>query len=481
MGYLFELFTSCHARIPSGLALDTGVGTRTYDELMGDTFVWANWLKRKGVAPGTRVGLASTCGSHLYAATLALSRIDCVIVPFAADTLGEIDRLRELGVRTVLTVDADEPQMTRLDSVPPQSWSPAAYIISTSGSTSSPKNVPITDENLRSLGTYVQTASCLSEHDRMVQSYAPTFDAFFEVLLLAWTSGLCLVLPRLREHLLVARFVNERNITVWNSVPSQLRIARRLGHLAENSMPGVRVCVLGGEALPADLVGAWRAAAPNSAVINLYGPTETTICVAKHVIAPGEELQLVNGLVPIGHVFPHLESRLVPLEDSDDIFELCLRGPQRLVSYEQAADNVGRFYGDAPHSAAVREVGSPDARSWYRTGDLVSLSEVGLVYRGRLNKEIKVLGRRIDLAEVEAALLADGRVRAAHADVVADSVVAVVEGDAGDGTPINLSSLRDYARPTRITWMHALPLLPNGKTNTKALHKAMHAARSIES
>ncbi|MFI5496830.1 AMP-binding protein [Actinoplanes sp. NPDC051859] len=475
MSYLYEILARCRR---ADSALDTSHGVHTYGDLLDRAAELEVVLGEHGVTPGTPVGLAPLDGLDLYASVAVLSRLGCAVVTFAAnDPVNERRRLSRLGVRHLVVAGADGRTTVEALDIPAAGGArvPAgcAYVISTSGSTASPKNVPISDDNLRSFGAYVQGLSCLSARDRMAQNYTTTFDGFFLIVVLAWSSGACVVLPRLRENLLVATFVEERGVTVWNSVPSQLRLARRLGRLGAGSMPGLRLCVLAGEPLLPDLVAELRAAAPGATVVNLYGPSEVTIGSTTYVVAPGEELRLVDGKIPIGPVFPQVESLLVPADTDEDgtpLFELCLRGPQRLVGYADPADDVGRFYAGETVADLVA-TDTPDERSWYRSGDLVTPSEFGLVYQGRRTREVKVMGRRIDLAKVEAALLRDPRVLTARALVANDQVVAVVEGEPGDGAEIAAGELRPYARPARVVWTPAMPTLPNGKTDMRAVDR----------
>ncbi|MGK7234997.1 AMP-binding protein [Streptomyces hygroscopicus] len=482
MGYLFELFASCCTKTPDAPAVDVPGRVHTYRDLMDRVEALGAVLADGGVRPGARVGVAPLRGAEMYAVVAALSRQGCAVVPFYDGKEGDDrDRLRRLGVETLVVHSGEDTVVERIDGALTGAHVPegCAYVIGTSGSTAIPKNVPISDANLRAFAEHFQSLGVSGEGDRLAQNYTTTFDGFFLMLVLAWTAGACLVLPARRENLLVDTFVRERGITVWNSVPSHLRMARRLGHLAEGSMPGVRVCVLAGEPLLPDLVTAWRTAAVNSSVVNLYGPSEVTIGSNTHTIEAGEPLRLVDGRIPIGPVFPSVESMLVPHGDDGEgveLFELCLRGRQRLTGYADPADNAGRFYAGDSDPLAPTEVTAPDEHSWYRSGDLVSRSELGLVHRGRRTREVKLLGRRVDLANVERVLGQDPRVEAAHAFVDGDVVIAAVEGKQGDGTGIDTSALRDYARPAEVVWVAAMPTLPNGKTDVLALEAGVRAS-----
>jgi acyl-coenzyme A synthetase/AMP-(fatty) acid ligase len=190
-------------------------------------------------------------------------------------------------------------------------------------------------------------------------------------------------------------FVAERRMTVWFSTPSAISLIRRMGGLAPGALPSLRWSFFAGEALRASDVEDWRAAASSSVVENLYGPTELTVTITGHRWDPATSPALcVNGLVPIGAVHPGHDHLLVtPDGEIDDTEgELCVTGPQLTTGYLDPADDTGRFL-------------ERDGRRWYRTGDRIRVRPGGeLVYLGRLDSQVQVMGWRVELAEVEHAV-----------------------------------------------------------------------------
>ncbi|MEV6414721.1 AMP-binding protein [Kribbella sp. NPDC051718] len=475
---LVELYRSAASRHGDLFAVDSAAGSVTYRELFADAGRLASELSGAGVGAGQVVGVTAPAGAGFYPLMIALRMLNCPIVPVPPGP-AEDARLVRLGAAW----RADEcgqwpaaPRLTRLDGgggtsvVPPE----VVYVIGTSGSTGRSKDVPVTEGNLAAYTRQMAALDRCRPGDRIAQNYQPYFDAFFDVVVLAAVGAATVVVPAEREGLLVSSFCRRQRITIWNSVPSQIRYAARLGMLEPGSLPDVRVGEFGGEPLTEDVVRLWRSAAPSSVIVNSYGPTELTIAVAEYVLpeAVAEQDPVGDeGGIPIGEIFPQLEWILAPAGDGRT--ELCVRGAQRFGGYLDPRDNLGRFYRGSGEMLGPVELPLRD-EDWYRTGDLVTPSPDGLRYVGRIDDEAKVRGRRIDLDEVRRQLVADRRVLAAWVTVVDDRVVAAVESDNPDGidlASLDLADLRDYARPVRVVVVRRFPLLPNGKVDNVALRK----------
>jgi non-ribosomal peptide synthetase component F len=165
--------------------------------------------------------------------------------------------------------------------------------------------------------------------------------------------------------------------------------------------PGLRLSLFCGEALPMDITRHWALAAPNSVIENLYGPTELTIsCTAYRWDNATSPDECEQGIVPIGQPFDDMQALIVDeqlreVEDGTD-GELLMRGPQLSLGYWQD---------EAKTRHAFVQVAGKNG-TFYRTGDRVRRDAVNkpLVYLGRLDNQIKVLGHRVELGEVEAAI-----------------------------------------------------------------------------
>jgi acyl-coenzyme A synthetase/AMP-(fatty) acid ligase len=241
-----------------------------------------------------------------------------------------------------------------------------------------------------------------------------------------------------------------------------------MGALAPGSMPTLRRSLFCGEALREADAADWQAAAPQSVVENLYGPTELTIACT--VDRWPNRADVGNGVVPIGLPHPGLPQVLLDPHGrvADDEGELCVGGPQMFAGYLDPADDVGRFL-------------VVDGERYYRTGDRVRrLPDSRLAYLGRLDYQVKIRGYRVELLEIEHALR--------QLDGVSDCAVTVVDRDGEatlhaafvgdravqDGLTSALAArLPEYQVPRYIWHTDALPLNPNGKVDRSALARAV--------
>jgi acyl-coenzyme A synthetase/AMP-(fatty) acid ligase len=257
----------------------------------------------------------------------------------------------------------------------------------------------------------------------------------------------------------------------------------RRNTLAPNSLPTLRWSLFCGEPLPQQSAEAWQAAAPNSVVENLYGPTELTIACFFHRWDPVRSPGLCrNGIVPIGRPYDGLASMIVgedltPVAERQ-VGELCVSGPQTTPGYWRAPDLTSQRFVTLPVSAY-------EARRFYRTGDLVARLEGGeYVFVGRADQQIKVLGHRVELGEIEAVLRSTPGVEHAVAfgwpgeGTTAEGIVAFVSGNIGDTEPLmarSRESLPPYIVPRRIHVVGEMPFNANGKVDRRVLKERLIA------
>lgn len=366
--------------------------------------------------------------------------------PHEALVLGDPDRT---GDPEVASVGPDDP----------------AYLLFTSGSTGRPKGVLVRQSNVRAFVDAVGARYEIDERDRLSQMFDLTFDLAAFDLFAAWERGACVCVPRPGEELKPSDFIRSAGLTVWFSVPSVAMLLQRFRLLRPGAFPGLRLSLFCGEALPAALAGAWAAAAPASAVENLYGPTEATIACTAHRFDGAE----VGGLVPIGR--PLGETRVLVVDESleevrsGEPGELVLAGPQVVDGYL-----------DDEAATAQAFVTHHDLGPAYRTGDRVVAEPDGtLAFLGRLDSQIKVLGHRVELEEVEATIREEAAADAIavgwpRTETGAAGIVALV---AGEFDPAALrrrlaARLPDYMVPREIRVVSELPLNANGKRDRRA-------------
>lgn len=350
-----------------------------------------------------------------------------------------------------------------------------AYIIFTSGSTGTPKGVMVSAGAFRHYLGAVNAALGMTAADRVLGVSELSFDVSAHNMFATWEAGAALHVLPTAATMNAVKFARSAGLTVWNSAPSLAAMLRQLKTLAPGSLPGLRVTAFGGEQLPAATVAVWREAAPASAIFNVYGPTEATVgCLAQQV---GEPLPVTPGrdVIAIGTPFPGSEARIAD-EEGQPLGE-GMPG-ELLIAGEQLAEG----YLDAPELTAAR-FPVIEGKRWYRTGDLALRDASGRFHcLGRIDNQVKILGHRIELDEVDAHLrhasgadlvgavawpLVDG---AAHGIVAFVGAPAINDEEVIDALKARLPA---YMMPRRVIAMQDLPLNAGGKVDRLALRRLL--------
>src|SRR5436190_17900243 len=362
-----------------------------------------------------------------------------------------------------------------------QQWSPVdvaansiAYLLFTSGSTGQPKGVMVSHVNVLHYVDYVTKRYGFTSNDRVSQTFDLTFDLSAHDMFVAWETGACVCCPTQKQSIKPGAFINDARLTIWFSVPSTAVFMRRLGELKPGLYPHLRLSLFCGEALPVDVVRDWSLAAPNSIIENIYGPTELTIgCTAYRWNNQTSLDECEHGIVPIGEPFEDMEAMIVDEElrevPAGGEGELIMTGPQLSHGYWCEEEKTRCVF--------VSLAGRNDI--YYRTGDRVRRSgpDKPLIYLGRLDNQVKVLGHRVELGEVEAVVRSLSGVDAVVAlawpnSSNADGIELFLEAEKFD-TELLMKQLKAklpyYMVPRRIRTLPRLPLNPNGKYDRKAL------------
>ncbi|HQR28752.1 MAG TPA: AMP-binding protein, partial [Nocardioides sp.] len=266
-----------------------------------------------------------------------------------------------------------------------------AWVIFTSGSTGTPKGVAVTH---RSAAAFVDAESRLflqdrplGAGDRVMAGLSVGFDASCEEMWLAWAHGACLVpAPRslVRSGMDLGPWLVANDITAVSTVPTLVML------WPMDALADVRLLILGGEACPPE-IGA-RLAGPDREVWNTYGPTEATVvsCAAR-----------LTGEPPVRIGLPLDGWDLAVVDEAGAGVE-----PGRTGELIIGGVGLARYLDpakDAEKYAPMPLLGWSRA---YRSGDLVRYDGEGLVFVGRADDQVKLGGRRIELGEVDSALLA---------------------------------------------------------------------------
>ncbi|UKD56903.1 non-ribosomal peptide synthetase [Amycolatopsis sp. FU40] len=466
-----ELVDRQAAVTPDAIALHHPGGTLTYAALKARSDELAAALAALGVRRETPVALQVPRSAEAVLLMLAVLKCGGFYVPLDP---GHPDAHRartiaDSGARLVLAGTADLD--STVDTALPEAPLPGnpAYLVYTSGSTGTPKGVAATHEAVANLVT--QPGLGIEPGDRVMQ-YAPlAFDAStFEIWgALARGATLAVAPPGALGTSDLLEFMERAEVSVaW--------LTAGLFHelvTAEKRLPaGLRLLFSGGDTVRADVVRQAAALAPETVLVNGYGPTE---CTTFATLQPGLGALAADGrsTMPIGRplagVAAHvLDDRLAPVPDGET-GQLYVSGP-----------NLARGYHARPGATAARFVAGPDGTRRYRTGDLVRRLPGGaLEFLGRADRQVKIRGFRVEPGELEAVLGEHPDVRAAAAVGVPDEAggsrllaYVVPERDEAD-----LSALRTwlaervpaYLVPSSVLRLPALPLSPNGKVDVAAL------------
>ncbi|MFJ8917451.1 amino acid adenylation domain-containing protein [Amycolatopsis sp. NPDC102389] len=476
------------SRTPDAIAVSSESGQLTYAELAGHADRIARVLAASGVTAGDTVGVCLPRDEFLPAALLAVWRAGAGYLPL--DTEQPVARLAQLageaGLRFVLTRGNAEPVASevadavpglrvvsadRTDGVPFEAVLPdgdaLAYVLYTSGSTGRPKGVEISHANLHAFVRSRGLCPGMTRDDAMLALAPLAFDVSAEELWWPLTTGArCVVAGRdsaVDGHEL-ARRIAESGVTVVDLTPTSLRMLLAAGWAGD---PALRL-LLGGEVLDADLAA--RARPLVGELWNGYGPTETTVAATAHRVTGHD-----RDRVPIGSPTPGARLYVVDeagrLAPPGAIGELWIGGAGVATGYRARPELTA--------SAFVTDPVRPGERC-YRTGDLVRWRpDATLEFLGRGDDQVKVRGNRFELGEIECVLRGLSDVDDAAVAVAADGVDAHVIGylipatvDAAAVERQVRRLLPAYMVPSSWHTLDALPLLPNGKLDRRALPTA---------
>ena len=485
-------------RTPDAVALTFDDGHLSYGELNAQANRLAHHLRGQGVGPDVIVAVCLERSLQLVLALMAVLKAGGAFLALDPDLPAErlAFQLDDTGAPIVLThsrllarlphgaaqhivcCDLLQHNLASSDDHNPECRTRPehlAYVIYTSGSTGQPKGVLLPHAGLANHGQWLQYQLRPTAADRVLQLTSISFDASLVELFMPLCCGASVVLlpaGEQRDSAAVARQLLDRGITILQMVPSALRAL-----LDEPGfMPGrLRYVISGGEALDLSLAQQLQQRLPHAKIGNFYGPTENSID-ATHCEWPIE--MGASQTVPIGRPIANvqcyvLDAQMQPVP-AGVVGELYIGGR-----------GLARGYLNRPDLTAQRFVPNPFANGQrlYRSGDMVRLRGDGNIeFCGRADSQVKMRGYRIELGEIEAALAAQPRVRHCAVMVREEAqglkrLVAYVVGADIEVVAIKRSLttlLPEYMVPSQFVLLEAMPSLPNGKIDRKALPTPRH-------
>ena len=510
-----QLFEQQVERDPDAVAVVYKDRSLSYGELNARSNRLAHDLRELGVGPDVLVAICVERSLEMVVGLLAILKAGGAYVPLDPSYPGE--RLAFMiedsapavilshaparsaleaamtGSKTrppILDLEADLPPRIGQASANPGlvevglTSSHLAYVIYTSGSTGTPKGVAITHEGLHN---YVAWAVRYYRLD--LGSGAPVltpfaFDATATSLYLPILAGKqILLLPEEQQFDVIARGDTDAGkFSLLKLTPAHLDVLNHSASVA-NLKELTHCLVIGGDSLSEATVAPWRQRAPQTRLINEYGPTETVVGCVVYEVRPTDPDE---GSVPIGR--PISNTRIYLLDEGLQPVPVGVAGEIYI-----GGAGVARGYLNRPELTAERFIASPFVAGdrLYKTGDLGRyLSDGNIEFLGRNDFQVKIRGYRIELGEIETRLYSCPGLREvavlAREDARGDKRLVAYYTAAGDEPGAEAlrshvaAALPEYMVPTAYVRLEALPLTANGKLDRKALPAPDEAAYATQ-
>ncbi|MCK5927769.1 MAG: amino acid adenylation domain-containing protein [Nocardioides sp.] len=477
---------------PNAIAITEAHRTTTYAELFAAAHSYALLLERLGHEQGDPVAIVAGPSTEFVTASLAvLMRGGCYVpiderqptqrirgmiedcgsrIVIGGPILDGVAQMHFLGTEDIEPVldpvtDMDVPEVG------------TAYIIYTSGSTGKPKGVAVSEANIMHLFAATRPTFSFGPHDVWASVHSPAFDfSVWEIWGALLHGGRLVIVDGVtsRDPARLLNVLVRERVTVLNQTPAAFYGLAASAHTRGYPQLCLRLIIFGGDRLRVSELKGWAKAyglrAPR--LFNMYGITEITVHATLHEITATD---IQSDGSPIGHALPGVELTLrdeaLQIVERGQDGEICVSGP-----------GVANGYVNQPELTASRFVSlDPSAphRKTYLSGDIAFQNPSGvLIYRGRVDRQVKINGHRIELGEVEVA---------ARAVIGVDQVCATTEYlDNGhqrivcfytSGVGLSADEVRSalrcrlpgYMVPGRIELVNQIPLTANGKVDIRAL------------
>ncbi len=477
-------------------------GTMSFSELETLSNKIAYFFIEKGLQKGDVVGIFNNKSPLGYACMLAALKTGIIYTnldltsPFQRikkiiercepkllifDVEFEMQKsIAKLGIRSVNLYDNFEKELNKNGSALPTvtnnvTGADAAYIMFTSGSTGFPKGAVITHANLINFILWGQSTYSITPEDICTNANPIYFDNSvfdFYVTLFSGAQLVPLTNDITHDPFNLVKTVAKAECTSWFSVPSLLVYLMTTKALDASSLPSMNRFIFGGEGFPKlKLKKLYEMYGAIAKLYNVYGPTECTCICSSHLISD-MDFEDMNSLAPLGCLAPNFDYILINSNEPNDFGELCIKGPNVGAGYYNDNERTEKSFIQNPLNSAYKEI-------VYKSGDLVQVDEAGrLHFKGRVDNQIKHMGYRIELEEIESMLNTLYYVNEAAViyERINDSFGQIVSFVSTSVTMTEnqvIADLKqlvpDYMVPRKLFVMEYLPKNKNGKIDRVAL------------
>ena len=495
--WVHQRFEAIAAQQPEAIALEFQGQTWSYQKLNTSANQIAHYLLASNVQAQDHIGVCIQRSPEAIATFLAILKIGACYIPL--DPSYPLERLammiEDAELKLLLSDDSSNSlgtlacpclhihnpliqEQSSQNPVSPVLDNTPAYLIYTSGSTGRPKGVVLGHAGLANFVEQAIQTYGFQKSDRILQFASISFDAAVEEIYGGLCTGATLVLrteEMLQNYQAFSASCNQHKLTVLD-LPTAFwhQLTQHWSQHPTEIPTDLRLVIIGGERALPSIVSLWQMLKSPIRLINTYGPTEATVVattyeiLADHPFIPGEEIPIGR---PLGNVSAYVldeRQQQVPIGVPG---ELYIGGVGLALEYWRQPELTQKAFIPSPFESHQK---------LYRTGDLVKqLSNGDLTYLGRIDKQIKIRGFRVELGEIEAVLLKQPDIKtcaviATQDDQGINQVFAylVPQSTERDNRTLCqelMRSLPAYMIPARLVWVDALPLTPNGKIDQRAL------------
>ncbi|MEM1169666.1 MAG: amino acid adenylation domain-containing protein [Cyanobacteria bacterium P01_H01_bin.35] len=492
---IHQLFEEQVEKTPDAVAVVFEQQQLTYKQLNAKANQLAHYLQSLGVKTETLVGICINRSLEMMVGLLGILKAGAAYVPldpsYPKERLAYM--LEDAAMPVLLTNESllsslpeHSAQVVCLDSnwdtiahqsidnpvsgVAPENL---AYIIYTSGSTGKPKGTMIIHTGVVNYLSWCTQAYQLTQGNGVPVNSSIGFDATITSLFSPLLKGQqVILLPEEDEIEALSQLLcSQNNLSLVKLTPAHLQILNTLIP-PEKASNQTRAFIIGGEALPVNTVSYWSSNAPQTRLINEYGPTETVVGCCVYQVEPEKSYQEI---VPIGR--PIANTQLYILDSNNQPVPIGVAGELHI-----GGAGLARGYLKRPELTAEKFIPNPfdNNSKLYKTGDLARyLPNGNIEYLGRIDNQVKIRGYRIEIGEIESSLSTHPQIEQTvvlcrednpgHKRLVAYVVSSDTSLNTADLQSYLLSKLPEYMVPSAFVVLETLPLTSNGKIDRKAL------------